>query len=83
MFSPNRRQYFYHIVIMEVVLPPFEFVFGLSDLNFGELKVPLDTRLGGDVSSLKATSYTLSMDLKLPSIVMTSKRASCVLKLMC
>ena len=29
------------IVIMKVVLPPFEFVFGLLDLGFDELEIPL------------------------------------------
>ena len=47
---------------MEMVIPPFEFVFGLSDLSFGELEVPLAMSLGGGVCSLGATRYMLSID---------------------
>ena len=65
-----------------MVLPPFEFVFGLPDLGLGELEVPLAMRLGEDVCGLGAALYMLSMNQKLPSIVVVSKRALCALKLM-
>lgn len=50
---------------MEVVLPPFEFVCGPSDLDFGELKIPLVMILDKDVGSFRATHYMLSLDRKL------------------
>ena len=71
------------IVIMEVALPPFEFVFGPPDLSLGELEILLAMSFSGDVCGLGATCYMLSMDRKLLSIVVVSKRALCVLKLIC
>ncbi|GMN33390.1 hypothetical protein TIFTF001_004128 [Ficus carica] len=49
-------------------------------LGLDELEVPLAISLSGDVCGLGATWYMLLMDRKLPSIVMVSKRALCVLK---
>ena len=71
------------IVIMEVLLPQFEFVFSSLDLGIGKLEVPLAMSLSGDVCGLDATCYMLSVDQKLMSIVVVSKRTLCVLKLMC
>ena len=68
---------------MEVIFPQFEFVFGPSNLGLGELEVRLAMSLSGDVCGLGATCYMLSMDRKLISIVVVSKRVLCVLKLMC
>ena len=53
------------------------------DLDLGELEILLAMSLSGDVCDLGATWYILLMDWKLSSIVVVSKRALCVLKLMC
>ena len=81
IFSPSSFSIF--IVIMEAVLLPFKFVFSLSYLSFGELEIPLVMNLVGDVYSLGATRYILSMDCKLPLTLVISQRVLCVLKLMC
>ena len=57
------------IVIIEVVLPSFEFVFGPSNLGLGELKVLQAMSLSKEVCNLGTTCYMLSMDQKLLSIV--------------
>ena len=81
IFPPYNFNIF--IIIMLVVLPPFEFVFGPPDLGLYMLKVPLVMSLSGDVYDLGATCYMLSIDRKLPLIVEVLKRALCVLKLIC
>ena len=50
------------IVIIELVLPLFKFVFGPSHLGLGELEVPLVMSIRCDVCGLGATCYMLSMD---------------------
>lgn len=45
------------------------------------LEVSLATRIGGDFGGIGATICTLLMDRKLPTIVVVSKRAACVLKI--
>ena len=47
---------------MEVVLPPFVFVFDPLDLNLDKLEVSLTMSLDGDICDLGATYYMLSMD---------------------
>lgn len=59
-------------VIIKVGFPPFEFVFCLSYLGLSELEVLLAISLCRDICGLRATCYMLSMNQKLPSIVMIS-----------
>ena len=67
------------ILIIKIILRLFEFVFNSPDLSLSELEVPLAMSFNGDVCGLGATCYILSMDWKLPSIIVVSNRV--VLKL--